>query len=167
MTGFRTVASVGQVWLTALITLVSGIPVVECRCSREVPLASGRVATAPACCCGGKCCASTESTGCCHAPVREIQEPALVPHDGLKAPGNNQGELRGSQCVQALAQPQSYSPAPARTFAGNDTTPGAHLPSLLVTIAVVPATMDGQSRWGGQPLAPPPDLVTLHQHFLI
>jgi hypothetical protein len=168
MSGLWSAASRGQVWLTAVMTLVAGIPQVECRCPRELlqPNAPGQASTA--CCCGKAC--SPGAPCCCQTPadtpVEQAQKHEVVQHQGPQAQ-NTQQELNQPQCVKALAHPETYSPSPATAIHGGDATPGANLSTSVVPVVVVPGTAHGLSSWAGQALAPPPDLVTLHQHFVI
>jgi hypothetical protein len=168
MSGLWSAGSIGQVWLTAAMTLVAGMPQIECRCPREVlkPHASGQAC--PACCCGEGC--SPNAPCCCQshggAPVEQTQMHEVVPHRSRQAQGTQQ-ELNRPQCVKALAQPETYSPTPATTIHGDYTTPGAYLPTAGVAVVAGPGRVRGLSSWGGQPLSPPLDLITLHQHFVI
>jgi hypothetical protein len=170
MSGLWQAVSVGQVWLTALMALVAGFPQLECGCDRVVakPGAANAAATAPGRC--GKCCRSSPGPGCCchgfaSAPAEQVQKRRYVANHRGQAPAIH-GELTSPQCVTGLTQPETLSPPSARV----NTTAGAlaaNLPAQVVPVTVVPGTVQSPFSFAGQLLASPPDLVTLHQHFVI
>lgn len=166
-------ASVGQVWLTAVMTLVAGFPQVECRCPRETvkPRASGTAASAPRCCCGGVacCCSSTGNGVCCHArvavPAKHSPDRVVVSRHA-QVPAVH-AQLLLPQCVKGLAQPEAFVSAPAKNTSGADTPLGKCLPAPPLPVAVVLSPVYGMRACADPPLCSPPDLITLHQHFII
>src|SRR5436305_1817934 len=106
MTHFRTASSVGQVLLTAVMTLVAGIPQLECRCPGETVKPQAKVASRNPCC-GSGCCVSDQPGGCCCASARasRTQNQARVHADHVKTrhqPAISAAE--SPQCVTGLAQ---------------------------------------------------------------
>jgi hypothetical protein len=158
---FCKAASVGQVWLTAVMTLVAGIPQVECVCARESarPSPAGKALAASPCCCGGGCCAFQKG-GCCRARGSVPSTPVLASESGNVSTSSH-GSLQRPQCRTALAQPDAFSPAVVKTSVPLSAVPG---PVLYTPLVLMPGIFASHSP---APLAPPPDLVTLHQHFLI
>jgi hypothetical protein len=161
-------ASVGKVWLTAVMTLVAGIPQFDCGCAREIakPQASSQKSQA-GCGCGGKCCSSHRAAGCCHARTSKStdsdeQSTQVVQHSATNTDG--QPTVQPSQCVKVLVQAEAYSPA---TSTVSDTMPASFLSGHAASAAIVPAPVFAHSLAAHYPLAPPPDLLTLHQHFII
>jgi hypothetical protein len=172
MSGFRTKAFAGTVWLTALMTLVADIPHLECCCPRDaVKPVSTTPVSSPSCCgCGGACCTSTEDSSPCQAPavaaVNPGEEPAFVPPQEQQPPGD-QAQLKRPQCVKAVVQVETSSPALSHPLIGADGAPGAGLPAPVATALVMPPPIPRPSFCPYQSPPQPADLVTLHQHFII
>jgi hypothetical protein len=130
----------GFVWLTALLTLVAGLPHVQCRCpSGRIKVfcpgdaTGGCCATAASCSPPEACCAPTHA-----APVRE--------------------DVRSCCC---------HASAPATEIA-SETGVAAMRCTKTLPAAAVPLEDPRQPSWQGHSLAPPPtDLVTVLQRLTI
>jgi hypothetical protein len=162
-----------QVWLTATMTLVAGIPRFDCRCSEGQAKPFRPVSSASKCCCGRcgessgngsrSCCLAASSAKvakavtCCQTSRLSAASKAL-PASGQISPS--------ACCLKSVAQAQSAFPAHSiRSLAKIHLEPAlAFLATLSLSLAV-----DGseQSILSFHSLAPPVNLVTLLQHLLI
>lgn len=170
MVAFGKKARVAHVWLTALLTLVSGIPHVQCRCPSgrlkpfclSFPFRSG--ASASCCCAAG----GSSSGSCCLAPD---SPPAgeTVPTCCNHAHGRRarEGSRAGASCCsRTLASPGEFTPSPSVTRPTAEPGWVAALPSLGPA-GVLPHER-GLLSWQAHLLAPPPaDLVTVLQRLTI
>jgi hypothetical protein len=153
---------IGQIHLTAIMTLLAGMPQVVCACSSKIePTAiSQPVVLASSCQCCGSCANSSPESGsgsCCRAS--ELQK--ILP-DG------NPLQVRGKGCTKVEALSKIPGILPTKT--------SKLVEALSLTLAFTPAAFecslqfDSQSsgfRWTGHAPAPPGDLVTSLQRLLI
>src|SRR5438309_67579 len=146
----------GNAWLTALMVLVGGFPRLACACAspheRGGPAPGTLVASAKcACdCCCNKCSASRKA-GCCRSW-------------STSRSGHGPTSVSGT-CVKQLATSQLplANKGAAKVSLEGPTLLWILLPNSLVCGAS-PALAD--QAWDASPQVPPPDLVTLLQHFL-
>lgn len=145
------------VWLTAVTTLVAGLPQVQCRCP------DGRIKAfclsslvGKNCCHDDHCCAMAPddepATTCCCSQKIEADATALR----LEAPA----------CSKTLVEPSIYALAEAPTTLAKDiSAPGWFLPATASMVL----DLDPVSRGPLFPhfLAVPSDRVIVFQHFLI
>jgi hypothetical protein len=147
----------GLIGTTALMTLLGGLPQFACACAGKSgqPIAASKAFVARACSCGGGCCASAAEQGhkkpCCQN----------------NSPSSASGSLGWqTTCKVALAPAAVFvSPGPAQVWLPDS---ASSLP-----LAILPTPGDGSSAswhdgvWLLPHHAPPPDLVTILQRFLI
>jgi hypothetical protein len=160
-------ASVGYVWLTAVMTLVAGVPQVECICARDTAKfnLTGKVRNAAPCCCGGACCSCFHGRGCCRVRAGDSRRPirvsSAVSHYGTTSK-NTHGAIQRPQCMTRLSEPDALSSTVVKT-----NVPMLTMLGPLAGLAIVQAPGFIPSTSTDRLLAPPPDLLTLHQHFII
>ncbi len=166
MGAFGRMAWIGLVWLTAVTTLIAGVPQLDCRCptGQVKSICLGSVSETSECCCGGTCCAQRI------VPIGQAQEGACCGrHQSQPANGPSGAGYRAERtgCVKTLAQPESAALTQTKTAAGEELIPA---PVLVPPAALVyPWPVSGQDRasWAVHAPAPPADLVTILQHLLI
>jgi hypothetical protein len=169
MNAFRIIRA-AFIWLTALMTLVTGLPHFRCQCPNGSvkPFCFGYGCSASACCCGNAC--ESVPAGVRHgrapAPGRNRRAACCCTNvtrssDSARSGGVPHVQSRG--CVKSLAQHQNLVPS----------RPGATASDGGAFIAVLASCHSGSTptlaRIGLAHLsAPPPsDLVILHQRFII
>jgi hypothetical protein len=169
MSLLRGIVQIGPVWLTAVMTLIAGLPHCQCRCPdgslKLFCLRSPLQDTA--CCCGGACCSVLAPAG----------RGAAVPAKPAKCCGHCQlaaktpapgGQVKGTCCQKTVALGQPVILVTAKRMAGEDPTAGllAPTPDSLLPLVAPPG---GSCRltWDNYRLPPPTDLVIALQHFLI
>jgi hypothetical protein len=166
-------AWIAQVWLTAAMTLIAGIPRFDCRCSEGQAKPFRLVFSASKCCCGRcgestgngsrSCCLAASSakpakpTSCCQTSRVSTVSKAL-PASGQISPS--------ACCLKSVTQVQSAFPAHSiRSLAKIHLEPA--LASLATASFTFAASSSGQSIVSLHSLAPPVNLVTLLQHLLV
>ena len=172
MSAVSRIAWIGQAWLTAAMTLVSGIPHFACRCPDGdfKPFCIGAVSATSGCCCNSNCCSSADGS-CCRAHGRraadQIQAQSCCRHQSRQSsnsPGNQQAIKAGS-CAKAPVS-SGVSISHSKTTLGKELTARA-FPAPQDVAVLDLQTMTGCSSWQAHQLPPPTDLVTTLQHFLI
>ncbi len=175
---YRTVVA-GQAWLTAVMTLVAGMPQFSCICpDGTVKAFCVSFSTDPmACCCGGgKCCSPSKAGGACCC--KATSTPHVAGPTGKtccgehrdKKPDEQQGvRLQADQkgCTRTLAQPAVTVVSYYKTAVDKDTSFDALLPQSLAPSPCWLVTAHGPTFWQINLVAPPTDLVDLLQHYLI
>jgi hypothetical protein len=167
---------VAQVWMTAAMTLVAGIPRFDCRCTegQVKPFSLALVSSGSQCCCG-RCGASSGSgeRPCCMAAslAKRTMAASCCEASRVVPPSqSSQGSIQITQsacCLKTLAQPETATPVNTIRILGKVLIPHA----VFAYQAIMPLSF--ATSGAGQPvgslhsLAPPADLVTLLQHFLI
>jgi hypothetical protein len=166
-----------QVWLTAVTTLIAGIPHFDCRCpdGHVKPLCLAVTAEASGCCCGGSCCSAPATDSHSRGPAqagraRKKSCCARPQHDGLtSAPGNDGGALSGTGCVRTGQRSDAAALAP-NTAAGRPDVTARATPFALTPVvptSALPRAAFAAARGAAHSLSPPPDLLSLLQHLLI
>src|SRR5262245_55188664 len=165
------IALVGLGWLTALMTLVAGIPHFRCQCPdggvKPFCLAFG--STHPSgCCCGGACCSAQGQECCCRARPASLGEPdepsccaatqaapAEVEMQQAAAVG-----ARRTHCEKSAAQVTELGVTHSRTIADAGLAPADLLP-LGSAFACPPLPDRSPVYWSIRLPAPPGDLIVL------
>src|SRR5262249_42098819 len=70
-------------------------------------------------------------------------------------------------CARALAQPTVFAPSPGKTAVSKDAPLAANLPLASPPVSLLSLGTEGSKLWQIHSIAPPTNLVTLLQHFLI
>jgi hypothetical protein len=162
----------GFVWLTAITTLVAGLPHFQCQCpdGSIKPSCIGVFCSSSGCCCGDVCCGAKDSSLNAGAVRAGKGRPACCAHrfsQPTPDPSDRTPRVEGRGCTNSLAQQQQLSPSAQPKVVDDRSV--AHR-AFLTRTAVAPL---GSSRHGtdagGLHLAapPPPDLVVVLQRFLI
>jgi hypothetical protein len=171
----------GLACLAALLTPLSGVPHIVCRCpdGHVKPFCLGiTVPKSGGCCCRGSCCSRNRGGKCCgccrtHGATcdrRGTRAPCCgspqVP-SGAKALAGGSGAADASCCVKTLQRTVSLAIVPVKETPGKDTRHLADLAEAAAT-AGVPA---GISVFRVPGLAhspgPPADLPTLLRRLVI
>jgi hypothetical protein len=153
-------------WLTAVMTLVAGIPQLRCGCPGvDVKPAPSAPASQPAGCC---CCSAihedsseaaspsdeNEESCCCHRSQKRIADSQTEPPADLQKP----------HCVKELQRTDAVAPTPTEK-SDHQQQAGAQL-SRTVPVCF-PVHPPRPRIWGLHLLPPPTDLITLLQHLTI
>jgi hypothetical protein len=159
----------GFVWLTALLTLVAGLPRVECHCpsGRIKPFCLGFLF--PGGCCAAE--ASSSPSGCC-APADEGRSGEDVPscccHASSASAKDTTHEtgIAAGRCTRTLTGPDGL------VTATREAAPTVVLACLDFLFPGAPTTIpsenQGRPSRQGHSLAPPPtDLVTVLQRLTV
>ena len=174
MNAFGTITRAGFGWLTAVMTLVAGLPHFQCQCPNGSvkPFCFGVFCSSSGCCCGDACSPSPKDT---HgnpkaAPPRKGRLPCCgAAHCSQSKPKPSDGRPRveGRGCQRSLAQQQHLAPS-VQAKAPDDTGAPASavlIPTALSSLASARSAADVNCLHLAAP--PPPDLVILLQRFVI
>lgn len=155
MRRFRKTVLAGQVWLMAIMTLVAGLPRLQCVCP------DGHIKPF----CLRSCCARAE-----YAPSAKIADKQQ--HDCCCGKGKNKSKpagpesrLDGGRCLKTIVSPADTTDGQTETPAATEWASAALL-SPLGIVPCSPGTTCARA-WLIHSPAPPTDLLTLLQHFLI
>lgn len=158
------------VWLTAIMTLIAGLPHVDCHCpnGRVKPFCLGFVSGCSSCCCRGSCCSSVPGGSCC-CRTRTTQSSASGKTSPCCGGEHRSGTyaIRSACCVKSLAEAEALALSGELETGDAEGIPSTTLPSQ----ALLPHLLAG-ARWlrasgPAHSLAPPQDLVTVLQRLLI
>ncbi|HEY7153128.1 MAG TPA: hypothetical protein VH575_04115 [Gemmataceae bacterium] len=163
MRRLRGLCSLSGICLTAFTTLIAGTPHFHCICpdGHVKPFCLSFFSRTP-CCCAGSCCASAPAAGnhprkqtscCCHAAQRQAEE---------RGP-----QVRAAGCKKTLVDAEASNVTAPLRDVGQDT-------GIIVGVAasetfvVMPISASETGRLAPRHhRSPPPDLLTLLQHFNI
>ena len=153
---------IGQVYLTAIMTLIAGMPHFVCRCPGELAKAvDSRPATQATACCGCGACGSVSAIGkrsCCSQ---------------TSAPSKSEGTTRshqaaGSECTKVAGLPKVPAVSSTRSAKPIEISYGLAAGSLAVLSSPLQTeSPDSVSRWTGHSPAPPANRVISLQRLLI
>jgi hypothetical protein len=164
----------GFVWLTAITTLVAGLPYFQCQCPNGSikPSCIGAFCSSSGCCCGDVCSGGRKDSRCNSRaiPVRKGRPASCCAYANSRPTSKHSDgspRVEGRGCQKSLAQQQQLAPSAATKIVHDG---GAADPAVLTSTIPTPL---GSARTGAQMnglhlAAPPPhDLVILLQRFLI
>ena len=172
-------ALAAQVWLTAIMTLVAGIPQFSCICpnGNTKPVCVSVPTDPSGCCCaGGKCCSpSPGASGCCSksAKAANADQPT---HKSCCAerrdpkPDQQPGtRLNAGQtcCTKTLTPPKVTAVSYHKTVVERDGSFQALPPQSVSLSQSWLVTANGPTLWQINLVVPPTDLVDRLQHYLI
>src|SRR5947209_13056716 len=156
------IALVGQVWLTAAMTLVAGLPHFPCRCpDGHVKLFCMGLALGGRTCCDRNCCSpvpepARKACCCCgHGEARHTSRSSMP-----------ECQAQPAGCVRSQAPTADATPAQTKSVEGSAANLLAPLPSAK-PLAPAPLLSAREAAWQLQTLPPPTDLITLLHHLLI
>lgn len=167
---------IGQIWLTAAMTLVAGMPHFSCACPDGTvkQLCVSGAANSSSCCCGtGKCCSLSDSA-CCKA-TNEIDTAGASEKSCY---GENRGQIPDQQegirltvtqkcCTRTLTQIEPTAVCYHKTIVASDSSFGTLFSQSFAPMSSHPAAARALCHWQINLAAPPTDLVNLLQHYLI
>jgi hypothetical protein len=151
-------ALVALVWLTAIATVIAGMPLASCLCpnGQTKSFCFGMQKEAGGCCCGGGCCATP--------PTMEPAEHSCCSQATL-VPTDDPSRVDSRCCVQTVTQPDDRAAPETPVNVSKELTSLVGLVSQL------------EEHWSADPIkevsvaihlaAPPPDRVIVFQHLLI
>jgi len=172
-------ALAGQVWVTAIMTLIAGIPQFSCICSNgstKSICVSVAMDSSGCCCGGGNCCSpSQDAGGCCCKPVkaanadRPAHKSCCDARRDQKPDQEQVVRLQADQkcCTKTLTQPQVTAVSYHKTVVERDASFQALSPQSLALSPSWSATAKVPTTWQINLVAPPTDLVELLQRYLI
>jgi hypothetical protein len=152
----------GQIYLTAIMTLIAGMPHFVCCCPINLPKAeSGPAAQVAVCCCCGSCGSTLggEQQGkpsCCNQ----------------NSPGKSKGTTRspqatGSDCTKVTGIPREPAVATIKSAKPVDISNVWAASLVVLSLPAQAELSDSVSRWTGHSPAPPTDRVISLQRLLI
>ena len=152
----------GQIYLTAIMTLIAGMPHFVCRCPINLPKAESEptAQTAVCCCCGS--CGSTlggerqDKPSCC----------------SQKSPGKSKRTTRspraaGSDCTKVTGIPRGPAVATIKSSKPVEASSVWAAPLMFLSLPTQTELSGLLSRWTGHSPAPPTDRVISLQRLLI
>ena len=156
-----------QVHLTAIMTLVAGMPHFVCRCPEELAKAdaSRPAAQTAACCCCGSCGVLNEE--------QKKSENRRACCGQKSAPGKSKGPIRshqatGSDCTKVTGLPKDPAVSTAKSTKTIKVSSSVWAASLTVlSPSLQTAPQNSVSRWTVHSPAPPTDRVISLQRLLI
>ena len=167
-------AIVGQVLLTAIMTLVAGMPHFSCVCPDGSLKANCFTFSSGSCCCGtGNCCGATDGEGCCSRSKNSLstgegKRPCCGQHQDQKARGLSGGsfESKAPCCNRSLAVPDAASASYSKTLPSKDIS----FESLSISVSSLsPVAKEAKfaGLWQTHQVAPPTDLFAIFCHLII
>jgi hypothetical protein len=169
-----TIIRAGFGWLTAIMTLVTGLPHFQCQCPNGAvkPFCFGIFCSSSGCCCGDVCSggAKDSRSNARAVPTRKGRPACCRAHaDSRPTPKHSDGPPRveGRGCHKTLAQQQQLAPSDATKIVHDE---GAADLAVLTSTIRTPfgSARNGTAVNGLHLAAPPPsDLVIVLQRFLI
>jgi hypothetical protein len=176
MASWRRMFLVAHVWLTALMTLLTGLPHFRCQCPSGYVKSlcfSGFFSTGE-CCCAGSCCAPSSGAGatrscdapierkvkrsccCCHATAAQ-NTGKKYSHSEIKIPGCKRTLIQATQVRHS--SPQPINDCLVAGLSVFDLAP--------FDLSLSVQAGDSLSSWQSYSQPPPTNLVVTFQHFLI
>lgn len=168
MNVIRRVVQPGVVWLTALMTLVTGLPHFDCLCpdGHHKPFCFGFCFQSTGCCVSG-CCVRSEKS----SPKADATETCCSCHCKPKPSHTQpvpQAQLESQGCRKTFVQADFAIITTARRAAGDTSTLVAPVPAFdSVVIGLDPFDLNGRLTWQRCSIPPPTDLVVHLKHLLI
>jgi hypothetical protein len=168
------ISRAGFAWLTAIMTLVAGLPHFQCQCPNGAvkPFCFGIFCSSSGCCCrdacssGSKECRPTQKA----IPDKKGKAPCCCGRAGrqpTRAPAGAKPEVQTRGCAKSLAQQQNLAPAGAAKAVHDQGAAEPLFPAAL-TFAQVDSAPRGADCGRIHLTAPPPfNLVVVLQRFLI
>jgi len=167
-------AVVGQVLLTAIMTVVAGMPHFSCVCPDGSVKVNCFTFSSGSCCCGaGNCCGATDGDGCCSRAKNGLsadhgKRSCCGQHQNQKTNGPTSGSInsKATCCVRSLATPDSSAASSGKTLPSKDNS----FQSLSISVSPLsPVAKEANfaGLWQTHQVAPPTDLFAIFCHFII
>lgn len=173
MCAFGKIATIGQVWLTAIMVPVAGLPHFDCRCpnGQVKHFCIGMAAKASGCCCGSACCSSSAAGKCCcgsHAGACDGQSKRFSCCKCQHNRGATSGRqtLERSGCTKTAVRAGVFAASDGKATADLSQA-GLPLTPCLLTPDLSGEVVTAHLRWQKHLPAPPPDVLNLLQRLLI
>jgi hypothetical protein len=153
----------GQIYLTAIMTLIAGMPHFVCRCPGKVVDSPPEVQTASCCCCS--------SCGSARGQEKSIGKRSCCSQ--TSAPGKNKETTRshqatGSDCTKVTGLPKVPAVSATKSAKLFDVSSSAWTASVtFIYLSLQIGPRDSVGRWTGHSPAPPTDRVISLQRLLI
>jgi hypothetical protein len=185
--GMRVVASIvwlGQIWITAAMTLIAGVPFADCICpdGTHKPFCSGRSAKETSCCGSpgtaqpptAKSCCAAKKPGCCvpnagqTAPPKAPEECSNPRRQRPSQDHGRDGQFEAKGCSRVLAPSRSPIVTPAQPM-GRDSfaaTASVLFPTLGESFSA-PTAPACSLAWQPYRQPPPTDFVITLQRLVI
>lgn len=168
----RRTALVGHVGITAVMTLIAGMPHISCRCpdGRLKPFCFSFLGDNSGCC-GKNCCQRQDGNRCAVLDASVAADDAGAHtccaqsgHQRSAEPGDSRHHIERNGCVRKLVQ------AADQAMSQNDTTRVTELTFAFTlpheTVTTLPLRPAGHT-WQPYLLPPPTDLTIVLQRFVI
>jgi hypothetical protein len=169
-------AIVGQVLLTAIMTLVAGMPHFSCVCpDGTIKAVCFTISSPSSCCCGtGKCCGATDGDGCSSRGKNKSsaadhgKRSCCGQHQNQKTSGPTSGSInsKATCCVRSLATPDSSAASSGKTLPSKDNS--------FETLSISGSSLSPVARqanfgglWQTHQVAPPTDLFAIFCRLII
>ncbi len=165
---------VGPVWLTAIMTLVAGLPHFDCRCpdGNLKPRCLGFTSKSSGCCCGGKCCSLAGNDCCCGRkgdPSRPKAGGGVLCQEDQQTGSSRDArqQVQSNGCIRTVAGVEFFTRSQPKVSVGEYSTLSSALPLQAIYNFSSPTTNHGGKFREIHLLSPPTDLVVLLLHLLI
>ncbi len=162
-------AVVGQVLLTAIMTVVAGMPHFSCVCpDGSVKANCFTISSGSSCCCGaGKCCGASDGNGCCSRSKNPLSTDegkgsCCGQHQDQEARGSSGGcfEPQAPCCNRSLAVPNAASASDSKNNSFET------LSISVSSLSPVAKEANFAGLWQTHQVAPPTDLFAIFCHFI-
>lgn len=166
----RPVIRAGAVWLTALMTLVTGLPHFVCICpdGHRKPFCLGFCSPTTGCCCASECCARSEAPS---SPNADTMETCCSCHHKARSSNTKQvphAQLASQGCRKTIVQADFAIVTTGWRTAVDPSALVFPVPALdSVVKGPCPFDLDGRFAWRSCRIPPPTDLVVTLKHLLI
>ena len=148
-------ALVCQLHLTAIMTLVAGMPHFVCRCPSQPADPPRQMSPSATCCCCGSCGSMQDKPSCCNQ-----QSPGKSNARSHRAAGND--------CTKITGLPKNPAVSTTTPVKLIEVSSSASAACVLVPfLSLQTEQPDAVSRWSGHSPAPPVDRVISLQRLLI
>jgi len=160
----------GAVWLTALMTLITGLPHFDCLCpnGHHKPFCLGLCSQSTGCCCAGGCCVRSEVSS---SPNADTPETCCSCHHKARPSQTKQdppAQLESPGCRKTIVQPDFAIVTTARSAAVDPSDLVSPVPAFASVVeGPCPFDRNGRLAWQCYRIPPPTDLVVNLKHLLI
>jgi hypothetical protein len=161
-------ALVANVWTTAVLTLVAGLPHFECRCPDGTvkPFGLGLLSRAAGCCCGKADSAPAVEEQASAAPARPTC-PLCRHHNEPAASRDSGCHLGHPGCTKTFVQAVSMVSPSAKVVVGKDLTCHALCPATATALQTIAEPTAAHPVFWPDALSPPGDRLLVLERLNI
>ena len=162
--------------LTAMMTLVAGVPHFDCLCpnGRVKQLCLTWTTAKNPCCCGGACCSANEPASCCQrkdttsTSAAEAKPCCATHQSSSKMASSRHTKVAAPTCCdRKLAETEPAAVSSVKTVLAPSQLLAGHIAAFATPLLFRSPAVTLRDCWQLYSLGPPTDLVVVFQHFLI